>query len=196
MKEIVKFAAILMLVAVIASGALAYVNKITLPRIIAQQDGELTNGLKSVLPGTENGVIEPVEIEGEIVYYKGFADKKKMQPVGFAMLAVNYGYSSDIRTLFGVDTSFVLLATNILSQNETPGLGTKCEEIKYGDSSSWWQEQFIGKFLNELKVDKDGGQIQSITGATITSRAITNSISQSLTWLKEEITENNQYINF
>jgi len=189
MKDIFRFAAILMLVALIASGALAYINKITQPRILEQQAKVLNDGLKAVLPGTESGVIEPVEVDEQVLYYKGYSDAGKTQLVGYALLAVGRGYSSDIRTIFGVDTTFAILSTKVLSQNETPGLGTLCEQIKYGDSTPWWQDQFRGKDLIQLSVDKDGGDIQSLTGATITSRAITNSIAQSLTWLQEQVAE-------
>ncbi|MEJ2050951.1 MAG: FMN-binding protein [Calditrichota bacterium] len=56
----------------------------------------------------------------------------------------------------------------------------------------WWELkwstlQFIGKGIDDLRVDKDGGPIVSITGATITSRAITNSIREKLSSLLPEL---------
>jgi electron transport complex protein RnfG len=64
----------------------------------------------------------------------------------------------------------------VLSQVETPGLGTKVEEVKYGDEDPWFTQQFLQKSAATLAVDKDGGEIQSITGATISSRALTKSV--------------------
>jgi electron transport complex protein RnfG len=68
----------------------------------------------------------------------------------------------------------------VLSQQETPGLGTRCQEIRRGETEPWWQAQFKGKRISEVAVDKDNGIIQSITGATITSRAITDGIRKQV----------------
>ena len=143
----------------------------------------------AVLPGSEQGVIEPVADGDQVLYYKGFRDADKTDFIGYALLTVARGYSSNIRTLVGVDTAFTVLAIKVLYQGETPGLGTRVEEIKSGDSSPWWQDQFKGQPSEGLAVDKDGGRIQSITGATITSRAITNGLSQSVTWLREQVAQ-------
>ena len=178
MKDIIRFSFTLTIVALISSGSLAFINKITRPKILEQQARELNLGLYSVLPGTDQGVIEPV-IEGEeTLYYKGYADTSKDELLGYAFLALGNGYSSTIRTLVGMDSLGSILGIRILFQQETPGLGTRCEEVRSGETSPWWQVQFIGKPTTTVAVDKDNGKIESITGATITSRAITKSIAE------------------
>ena len=91
----------------------------------------------------------------------------------------------------GIDTSYTIYAIKILSQQETPGLGSLCEQVRSGESNPWWQAQFTGKTAKGIAVDKDKGEIESITGATITSRAITNSIAEGVDRLFEHPNVNN-----
>ena len=138
---------------------------------------EFNNGLYAVLPGADQGIIESVENNGEPVYYTGYQDKDKTMLIGYAFASYAKGYSSTIQTLVGIDTAGTIIGLKILFQKETPGLGTRVEEIRSGETEPWWQIQFNGKLASEVAVDKDGGEIQSITGATITSRAIADAIA-------------------
>jgi len=187
MKDIFRFAITLTVVALSAAGSLVWINSITKPKIRLQQENVLTEALAYVLGGSEKGVIEPVQENGEIVYYKGFRDKDKTALIGYAFLVPCQGYSSTIQTLVAIDSSGAILAVKILSQQETPGLGTRCEEILSGESDPWWQRQFVGQNGSEVAVDKDGGPIRAITGATITSRAVTNGIASRTRYLLEKI---------
>ena len=160
----------------IAAGALAYVNGITKPRILAQQKKDLTAGLYAVLPGSESGVIVEHQSDDGLTYYAGFARPDTSNLIGYALPVVSKGYSSNVRTLVGIDSVGKIIALKVLFQQETPGLGTRIEEIRSGDTSPWFTTQFRGKNAQDVLVDKDGGDIQSITGATITSRAVTDGI--------------------
>jgi len=176
MKDIIKLGSILMLITTIAATALAAVYSVTKPRIELKKV-EALNAAKSVaLPGVNLKAIDEVKNDEKLLYYTGYSDTSKSNLVGYAFLAYGKGYSSTIESIVGVDSSGHILGIQVLSQTETPGLGTKIEEIKYGDSLTWVQNKFIGKFCQNLAVDKDGGEIQSITGATISSRAVTNSV--------------------
>jgi len=177
MKEIIKYALILMAVTLTASGALALVNHFTAPKIEAQKQKELSLGLAYVLPEAESGIIIEEKLN-ETVIYKGYANKDTTQLTGYAFSAYAQGYSSRIWTLVGVDTAGLINRINILDQKETPGLGARCTEIKSGDKNPWWQRQFQEKNAQTISVKNDGGTIESITGATITSRSITNAVSE------------------
>jgi electron transport complex protein RnfG len=87
--------------------------------------------------------------------------------------------------MIGVDTAGVIQGMKILSQAETPGLGAKITEVKYGDKWPWFQHQFIGKKGDNLQVDKDGGEIKSVTGATISSRAVTKAVREGVLKLEK-----------
>ncbi|MBN2029756.1 RnfABCDGE type electron transport complex subunit G [bacterium] len=177
MKDIIRFSLILTFVAIISAGSLSWINKITKSEILSQEQKNLTDALMEVLPGSNSQDIIPIQQEGQILYYIGYVNSMRARVNGYALIVESKGYTSTIRTLVGIDTSGTILRIKILFQEETPGLGSRCEEIRNGELIPWWQAQFQNMNINNLAVDKDGGLIQSITGATITSRAITDSIA-------------------
>jgi electron transport complex protein RnfG len=191
MKEVLRFAATLTFVTLFAAGVLSWVNEITKPKILTQQGEKLQKALVTVLPGAEQKNIVPITSKGKILYYKGYSDPAKSELVGYGFLVLSQGYSSTIRTLVGLDATGKILAIKILSQQETPGLGTRCEEIRSGETEPWWQAQFKEKHVTQLVLIKDGGSIESITGATITSQAITEGIAQKARSLLQLIKEKN-----
>ncbi|NOZ57571.1 MAG: RnfABCDGE type electron transport complex subunit G [Calditrichaeota bacterium] len=188
MKDVVRMGGILGIVTIIAAGVLGAVANVTKPRIEEQHRLALERALLAALPTADPRAIVPVKDEnGNILYYKGYADPDTTKLVGYAFLAIGKGYSSDIQTMVGVDTTGKIIGIKILSELETPGLGAKIEEIRHGEKRPWFQAQFIGKTKKDLLVDKDGGPIVSVTGATISSRAVTNSIRKGLERLEKLI---------
>lgn len=87
----------------------------------------------------------------------------------------NKGYSGEIKVLLAVSASGEVYDYSVLAHLETPGLGNKIEEPPF-------RGQFKGKSLSGFnwKVKKDGGDVDSITAATISSRAITEIIENGL----------------
>lgn len=105
--------------------------------------------------------------------------------IGYIMETFGKGYSSYIDILFSVDPSFVVNRIDILNHGETPGLG---DEIL----KDWFKEQFKGKDREHLVVKKEETTeyIQAITGATISSRAVTeDGVRKGLDTLEEVITK-------
>ncbi len=191
MKDIFKLGSILMLITTIAATALAAVYSVTKPRIELKKQ-EALNAAKSIaLPGADLKAIYEVKKNNNKLYYTGYTDTSKSNLVGYAFLTSGKGYSSDIESIVGVDSAGNIIGIQVLSQTETPGLGTRIEEIKYGDSLTWVQKQFIDKSTKNLAVDKDGGEIQSVTGATISSRAVTKSIVAGYEDLLQQLKETN-----
>ncbi len=177
MKDIFRFSLILTLVAIISAGSLSWINKITKSEIISQEQKELNDALMQVLPGSSSQDIIPIKQEDRILYYTGYANSTRTRINGYAFIVESQGYTSTIKTLVGIDTSGTILSIKILSQEETPGLGARCEEIRNGEKTPWWQAQFQNVNINDLATYRDCGLIESITGATITSNAITDSIA-------------------
>ena len=97
-----------------------------------------------------------------------FIAKKDNAPIGYIIQSYGKGYSSYINTLIAVDKDFKVQRINILGHAETPGLGDEIE-------TEGFKNQFIGKDMEELKVVKTETteNIQAISGATISSRAVT-----------------------
>lgn len=189
MKDIIKLGLILLLVTALAGAALSLVNSITKPRIEEQKRLATALALSAALPEAANGVIELDTTSNVIHFYRGYRDSSRQHLVGYAFLAMENGYSSQIETMVGVDTSGKIIGMKILHQLETPGLGTKIEEIRHGETMPYFQRQFLDLYADQLAVDKDGGTITSITGATISSRAVTNSIKNGFLKLKQQIEE-------
>jgi electron transport complex protein RnfG len=187
MSEQVRMAVMLLLVTVVAAAALAAVDIITKPRIEEQKRLALECALTIALPTADSSAIIPIMENDHVLYYKGYSSPDTSILVGYAFVAYGKGYSSTIETMVGVDTTGMVCGTKVLHQIETPGLGTKIEEIRYDEDKPWFQERLKNRRAEELVIDKDGGEINSITGATISSRAVTKSIAEGLVWLEEQL---------
>ena len=88
------------------------------------------------------------------------------------------GYGGDITLMVGFKTDKkTVISYKVLAASETPGLGMKLKTPEFAD-------QFAGKDGRALKVKKDGGEIEAITSATITSRAVCRAIADAQSKLK------------
>ena len=119
--------------------------------------------------------------ESEFTYWIGYRDTGRKQPGGYIFIAYGKGYQSTIETMIGVDINSTITGVKVLFQQETPGMGDKIEEIRAGEEGPWFIHQFIGKSASDnIAITNDDGVIDAITGATVSSRAVTNSISNGL----------------
>ena len=186
MKLIFKLSFTLFIFCFIAAFSLGAVNKITRPHIELQRRKAIKEALTTVLPDAK--IITQKETAAGSLFYCGFTTEDSTgTPAGYAFIAYGQGYSSKIQTMVGVTNDGVIDAIKILFQQETPGLGAKSDEKRPGENVPWFQKQFSGKRAADIKVDKDDGEIVSITGATITSRAIAKSIQKGFKELSENI---------
>ena len=157
MKEMVRYGFILTLICMAASASLAAVNMVTKSKIISQAKAEEELSLKEVLPQAAH--FEPVKSGNDTIYYKAHDRDGKI--IGAAFKASGKGYSSTIETMVGMLCDGSIAAIKVISQNETPGLGARVVE-----------PGFTGEFRNQ----KDLDSVQAITGATISSRAVIESV--------------------
>ena len=141
-------------------------------------------------------------MKGGIDYYEGYSSSGKIN--GYALIGEKQGYQSLIRVLVGIDPGGVIQAIKVLQQAETPGLGTRIEEVKAdetlwgriarrpgtaparkGPERPWFQTQYDGLTVKGLRVVrppfKGEKGIHALTGATITSRALTNAVKGAIT---------------
>ncbi|MFH1440838.1 MAG: FMN-binding protein, partial [Candidatus Omnitrophota bacterium] len=153
MKETIRYGFILGLICLLSAGLLAVVNSFTAPKILAQDKEKEEKTLTEVLP--EAVKFEPVTSSaGENIYYKAYDKDNKL--IGYAFKAAGKGYSSVVETMVGMSLDGNITSVQILSQNETPGLGNRVAEPSFTD-------QFSGKSISALS------EVQAITGATISS---------------------------
>ncbi len=161
MKETIRYGLILALICVVASGLLAGVNTITTSKILAQSKLEEEAVLRKVFADAAR--FESVKSANEIIYYKAYDNDGRF--LGVAFKASGKGYSSTIETMVGMLKDGTIAAVSILSQNDTPGLGLRVTE-----------SSFTGRFTNKNITDLN--QVQAITGATISSRAVIDSVKK------------------
>ncbi len=161
---------ILTLVCVIAALVLGAVYKNTAPLIAAQKEKETQQALKQALPDADKFIMQRIDDE---IYYEGYKDERL---AGYVITVKAEGYSGDIEMMVGIDKKGVITGVQILTQQETPGLGARCIEVKYGEKDPWFTRQFRQKKAEEVSLEN----IETITGATITAEAIIDAIKESV----------------
>jgi len=190
MNEIGKYILVLTLISVVFGGLLALVYQVTKGPIEKSELADRIKAIKAVLPPFVNNPLaeaktikvkdEATGVEKEVTFYP--AKDKSGRLIAVAVGNVSkIGYGGDIKLVVGIDIDGKIRDYRILSYAETPGLGTKATESPFKD-------QFKGRSLKntKFKVKKDGGDIEAITGATITSRAITSVLAESLRLFQKE----------
>ncbi len=189
MGEIFKTGLMLMLVAVIAAVALGYVNSITSPIIAEQKEqakldamidvaGSLATGDLLFDSLSVSGLANPYASVDETLGVVSVTDSAGTE-LGYLFVAYGKGYSSTVQTMVAVNTAGTVTGNTVLYQQETPGLGAN---VSNPDKFLY---QFDGLNASALLLSKDGGDLDSITGSTITSRAVTESVRDGLDALSE-----------
>lgn len=165
-KEILRIGAFLALVAAIAALALSLTYVATRERIAHQEELELKASLQKVMPEAE----EFKERQpGRYTGYKGSSQ------VGECLKVSSKGYSGDIVMLVGITPQDKVSGVEILKIAETPGLGLNAQDPKFLD-------QYEGKSLSDKF--KAGEDIDALTGATITTNAVSAGVMKALQELK------------
>jgi electron transport complex protein RnfG len=169
------------IICVISGGILAQMNDLTRQPIEASKKANLENALQAVLPAFDNSPVEeafwaPVSAGDSLKIYPAL---QKGERVGAAVESNSMkGFSGEIKIIVGLDASGKLLNYKVLEHSETPGLGAKMDEwFRTGKN----RQSVIGSDLSHttLKVTKDNGAIDAITGATISSRAFLDAVNRA-----------------
>jgi len=183
MKDMIRLALVLTLIAGGAGLVLSMVEAVTREPIAEQRRLEMVRALRAVLPEFDNGpdadnVSLPagVDKKGKQLSRTFYRGRKGDELTGVAVkVTAPDGYSGNIDIMVGTGPEGTVSGIEILSHAETPGLGAKIVE-------PWFKEQFKGKGLEgtDWRVKKDGGQFDQITGATISPRAIVKAVKGGL----------------
>ena len=179
MKMFLKLGLILLAFCVVATALLAYVNSVTKPKIDEQKVNDAKKDRCSLIPGATFEEQSFKAGEESHTYYVA-KDTTTGQIKGYTFTAAKNGYSSNVKTMAAIDPDFKLIAIKVIEQAETPGLGAN-------STQSLFTDQFKGLAADQLLVDKDGGPIKALIGATITSRAVVNSLQEQITLLRADI---------
>lgn len=177
-KEIIKVGAILFAITAVSAALLAFVNGKTAPLIEKNSLAKEQDALRAVMPAAaefeEKEIPAGAENKDEISkIYAAFDESGKA--IGSCVITETSGYDVGIQTVTGVDTDLKVTGIDIISMNETPGLGAKASEESF-------RNQYIGK-TGEIGVSKNGAsdtEIQAISGATKTSNGVTRGVNIAL----------------
>jgi len=174
MKKILQLVAALTVISAICAAVLALVNSKTKDLIASLTAEKTANAAKAVLPSDVKATeTRPDPGNADLKVTVGYADEAKTKVIGYAAPGMSSkGYGGEIRLMVGLTAERKVISYQTLAANETPGLGAKLGDAEF-------LKQFGGKDGPSLKVKKDGGEIDAITGATITSRAVCEAIADA-----------------
>lgn len=171
---------VLAVISAAAAGMLALVDSFTKPKIEAFKAQSEVSAYQQVLAEADS-FTEDTELMEMIVKQPQFSYIQNIKigtnqgnQVGWVCKVASPGYSSNIVMLVGIKTDGKIGKVMVLDQKESPGLGTNVTDPAFIEQPAIAQAG-AGK---ELKVTKDGGEVQAITGATISSRAVLRGINQ------------------
>jgi len=166
MKKIIGLVLSLTVISGVCAAVLAYVDSITKTPIAEMKVKQEQAAVKAVMPAS----VVAVEASDGFFVGKGVSGKV----LGYAAKGADAGgYGGDIVLMVGFEKDKkTLVCYKTLAATETPGLGMKLNTPEFAD-------QFRGKDGSTLGVKKDGGVIEAITSATITSRAVCRAIADA-----------------
>ena len=173
-----------------AAALLAFVNDSTKETIAAGNKQTLLDGIQNVTPEFDNNPYEEkvaVEMNGDL--YNVYPAKKGGELVGVAVESLSHnGFSGDINILVGMDKKSTIVNYTVLQQAETPGLGAEMDGHFRTEGTG---ANVLGlSLLEPLKVTKDGGKVDAITAATISSRAFLDALNNAQSAYKKAVDDN------
>lgn len=171
MNQLVRFGIILALICFAATLVLAVTYEVTKPKIDAELKREEDEALKTIIPDADS--FKEKSIDG-IKYFEAL---RGADLIGYCIKVAGSGYNGYIRMIVGIDKDGIIKGIKVLEQYETPGLGAKIIEIKRGENEPHFLKQFVGKSAKTVEVKKD---IDAITGATISSEAVTDAVKETV----------------
>lgn len=160
----------LFLITTIVAGLLGLVNYVTADTIAEQIAQKAESAMRQVL---EADGYEPLDVPEDSAVTAAYRAGDR----GYVVRVAPNGFGGAIDMMVGVDVSGAVTGVAIVSQSETASLGANCTREDF-------RAQFTGK-TGTLSVSKDGGEIEALTGATVTSRAVTEGVNTALEFVQE-----------
>ncbi len=168
-------------ISTVAAAGVGYVYKITEAPIAAAVEANKTAALAGVLPAFD--ATTPAELTLDEIPVTVYTATQGGNVVGYAVeTATRQGFSGEFRLMVGFSPDGKVLAVEVLQHAETPGLGDKM-----GNEGNPLFASFKGRNPGEmnLAVKKDGGDVDALTAATITSRAYVDAVARAFNAMME-----------
>ena len=166
---------VLFCITLVSAACVGLVNMITVDPIAKAKEAAEKAALAQVLPAFD--ATEMSEHEADELAIVAYKATKDGEVVGYAVkTATKNGFSGMVKMMVGFDTKGTILNVNVLEQNETPGLGAKMAE-----EGNPLLASVKGKSAPQFncKVRKDGGEVDALTAATISSRAYAEAVARA-----------------
>ena len=145
-----------------AAVLLYFTNAYTAPIIEAQAVEGAKVQLKELFPEMTD-----VKMENDI-----YIVSTGGRTLGYAFTASGTGYGGTISIMVALENETTIKGIRIISQTETKGLGSRVELPTFTD-------RFTGQKIEDIRLKSDGGQIDAITGSTVSSRAVINAVRET-----------------
>ncbi len=174
---------VLTTITIIAGAALGLVYNITLEPIQAAAAAKQKAAIESVVPS-----FDELGTPFEVTINKGTPEEatltivpalKEGEQVGAAVESITKeGFAGEIKLMVGFDNSGVVQNYSVVQHGETPGLGSKMQEWFHMDKN---RQSILGRnpATENFTVSKDGGDVDAITAATISSRAFLKAVNNA-----------------
>lgn len=171
MKQIIHLTLVLTIICTVSSALLAAVYKLTKEPIELTTKHRTNTAAMAVMPATVQTPPHKMEIDGEVFYVA--KEQDTLRAVAVTASSAN-GYGGTITIMVGLDAQGQVVDFQKIEANETPGLGTKVFDEAF-------KKQIRQRpFTANWRVDKDGGEIEAVASATISSRAILACIQEAI----------------
>ena len=187
--EFVQLGGILCAITLVVALALGAVNAVTVGPIAEQNAQKIKDSLENVMPGAESEQIDVPEgttVTTEtknatsVTILSAYKMTKDGADAGYCVEVGPTGFGGAVDTMVGIDGDGKVTGISVISaSSETPGLGARSTEPEF-------QAQFAGQVGTEVAVAKDGGSIDALTGATITSRAVSEGVVAAAQFAAEQ----------
>lgn len=190
MNKIVKNAAILTAITLVSGLLLGLVYEITKEPIAQAQDASKKEAWQQVFPEASLDDFEVMDVNADAAAADGLGVLATVDEVcsvgdmGYVVTVTDSeGYGGDIQITVGITSDGTVNGISILDISETAGLGMRATEPEF-------YSQYEGKQTEKFAVSKDGGEgepIDALSGATITSRAVTGAVNTALAYFNSEL---------
>ena len=159
----------LLLISALIAAIIAFVYAVTLEQYEKNVAEQKRLAMQAIFASETLTYVE--EMPDGATSYTVYTVSENGAVVGYCVQLAASGFGGDVSLMVGYRADGSILGVQIVSHSETPGLGAKVEEEAH-------LSQYNGK-SGELALDKDGGDVDAISGATISSRAVLEGVNEA-----------------
>lgn len=170
MKYILRLTLTLLLITAVVAGLLAFVNELTVGRIDELTRQKAEQAMREVLPAQDYTPLDAALPQGVTEAYRA-------GDAGYVVRVAPNGFGGAIDLMVGVKADGTVNGVAVIAHSETASLGANCTREEF-------RAQYAGG-AGPFAVGQDGGTIEALTGATVTSRAVTDGVNAALDFVRE-----------